>query len=495
MTEEQVDQQILELQRRARTAVDAGAILVQLGNLCLRHHRLDEALSAFRQVIDSGRGSAVLRFNYGWFAKQAGRPHLALDQYAKALALGIKQPEEVHLNRANVYSELLLDSTSALKELEAALKLNPGYFPAWLNLGNLYEQMGRVHESRAAFIRALEIDPSSSSALARLADSHDFSVDSERTRSLKNSLLGFSRTTRDPDLYIALGRAAEQQGLYEEAWDHYRSANAIDRSSWPPYNRESIDQLVSAIIETCDESWLQKKSSSQVFSPIFICGSFRSGSTLLEQILAAHSAFVPGGEQEFFPRLVDRYFPHYPTDLSTVSPSRLAAWGNTYRSQIHVPIKKGSLFTDKRPDNIFYLGLIKAMFPKAKILVTLRDWRDTAISIFGTRLAPRFSYATDIADIHHQLQAQARLITHWAQLFKDDMAIVNYERLVDSPQATLGPILRGYGLNWEDSCLNFHKSDRPVRTASVLQVRSPMNKNSVERWRRFERCVPAGMFD
>jgi tetratricopeptide (TPR) repeat protein len=169
MTEEQVDQQILELQRRARTAVDAGALLVQLGNLCLRHHRLDEALSAFRQVIDSGRGSAVLRFNYGWFAKQAGRPHLALDQYAKALALGIKQPEEVHLNRANVYSELLLDSTSALKELEAALKLNPGYFPAWLNLGNLYEQMGQVNESRAAFMRALEIDPSSSSALARLA--------------------------------------------------------------------------------------------------------------------------------------------------------------------------------------------------------------------------------------------------------------------------------------------------------------------------------------
>jgi hypothetical protein len=160
-----------------------------------------------------------------------------------------------------------------------------------------------------------------------------------------------------------------------------------------------------------------------------------------------------------------------------------------------VPIKKGSRFTDKRPDNIFYLGLIKAMFPKAKILVTLRDWRDTATSIFATRLAPRFSYATDIADIRHQLQAQARLITHWSQLFKDDMIIVNYERLVESPRATLEPILLGYGLNWEDSCLNFHQSDRPVRTASVLQVRSPMNKNSVERWRRFERCVPAGMFD
>lgn len=495
MDTDQLEQSIAELQRRVRSAADPANSLMQLGQLCLQHHRLDDALSAFRQVIDSGRGSAVLRFNYGWFAKQAGKPHLALDQYAKALAAGIKQPEEVHLNRANVYSELLLDSTSALKELETALRLNPGYFPAWLNLGNLYEQMGQVDQSQAAFVRCLEIDPTSSVALARLADSHDFSVDSARIRTLKNSLLRFSQTSRDPDLYIALGRAAEQQGLYEEAWDHYRSANAIDRSSWPPYNRENVDNLVSAIIETCDESWLRKVSSSQVFAPIFICGSFRSGSTLLEQILAAHSAFVPGGEQEFFPRLVDRYLPGYPTELATVSSSRLGAWGNAYRSDIHVPIKKGSRFTDKRPDNIFYLGLIKAMFPKAKILVTLRDWRDTATSIFATRLAPRFSYATDIADIRHQLQAQARLITHWSQLFKDDMTIVNYERLVESPRATLEPILLGYGLNWEDSCLNFHQSDRPVRTASVLQVRSPMNKNSVERWRRFERCVPAGMFD
>lgn len=495
MTEDQVDQQILELQRRVRTAVDPGGLLLQLGNLCLRHHRLDEALSAYRQVIDSRGVAATLCFNYGWFAKQAGKPHLALDQYARALAAGIRQPEEVHLNRSNVYSELLLDSGAALKELEIALTLNPRYLSAWLNLGNLFEQMGEVDRSRAAFARCLELDPSNPVALARLADSTNFALDDDFARSLERKLDMISKTVREPDLHFALGRAAEQQGRYSEAWTQYSAANAIDRAIQPPYVHERIDQQVSRVIELCDEKWLRQKSSAQVFAPVFICGSFRSGSTLLEQILAAHPGFVPGGEQEFFPRLVDRYFPSYPDELIDVRATRLSAWAKAYRSDIQVPLARDAHFTDKRPDNLFYLGLIKAMFPRAKILVTLRDWRDSAISIFSTRLSSRLPYATDISNIRHQLQAQDRLIRHWSALFKEDMNIVRYESLVEDPEATLSPILAMFGLSWDERYLDFYKSNRPVRTASVLQVRSPMNRKSIGRWRRFESCVPVGFFD
>jgi len=496
MDTDQINQTIDELQRRARTAADPAAALLTLGQFCLQHHRPDDVLSSYRQAIASGRGSvAGLSFNYAWFAKQAGKPHLALDQYARALAAGIQQPEEVHLNRANVLSEMLLDSAAALKELETAIGLNPIYVPAWLNLGNLHEQMGQMDQSRTAFLRCLEIDPTNSTALARLADSSDFSVDDEQSRNLKSQLMAVSDTTKDPDLYVALGRAAEQQGHYAEAWEHYTSANALDRAAQPNYSRDRVEAFIDAIIGTCSERWLAASATSQVFAPVFICGSFRSGSTLLEQILAAHPAFVPGGEQEFFPRLVDRNFPNYPRDLEAVKSSRLATWASAYRSDLHVKIPKGSFFTDKRPDNIFYLGLIKAMFPKAKILITLRDWRDTAISIFATRLGLRFPYATDIDDIRHQLQMQDHLIKHWAQLFRGDMTIVNYEELVANPKAILEPLLVGFGLSWDESCLQFYKSQRPVRTASVVQVRSPMNKNSIQRWKRFSGAVPGGFFD
>ena len=493
MAADPLDRTILELQRRIRTAADPMPILLELGQLCLRRHRTEEVLSSCRQLIDSGRASPVLHFNYGWFAKQAGKPQLALDQYARALAAGIAQPEEVHLNRANIFSDLLLDSGSALVELETAIRLNAAYLPAWLNLGNLYEQIGDVEKARAAFSRCLDIDPRHSTALARLADSMDFGLESEQHPTVQKRLESLAAVVQDADLRFSLGRAAEGRGDYDAAWGHYRAANELDRSANPPYSAESVDRWVDHLIKICDASWLKKYSTSQVFSPTFICGSFRSGSTLLEQMLAAHSAFVPGGELEFVPRLVDREFPNYPLHLENLRASRVSTWANAYRAEIPIAVPKGAQFTDKRPDNLFYLGLIKVMFPRAKILVTLRDWRDSAVSIFATRLAPRFSYATDISDIRHQLHVQARLIQHWSELFAGDLQIVRYEELIDNPRSVLEGVLGSYGLRWEEECLNFHRSSRPVRTASVLQVRSPLHKNSVRRWQRFERYVPADL--
>ncbi|MEX2328051.1 MAG: sulfotransferase, partial [Pseudomonadales bacterium] len=224
-----------------------------------------------------------------------------------------------------------------------------------------------------------------------------------------------------------------------------------------------------------------------------ICGMFRSGSTLVEQILAAHKAFVPAGEREFFHRLVARQFPHYPYGVHALDRDSLPNWARQYKNEsrrVFGDDIEGLRITDKRPDNFLYLGLIKAMFPKTKIVVTRRDWRDVAWSIYATRLGRNQNYATALADTRHYIEQHDRLIAHWEQLLGDDLHTVRYEQLIAEPELTIGAMLEFLGEAFDENCLRFNELENTVRTASVWQVRQPLYSTSVGRWRPFEQLVP-----
>lgn len=486
-----IESLIRELRLKARQSDTPTPVLLELGRVCLAHQRLDIALEAFREAIVRVPKSAVLRFNYGWFAKQAGRAALALDQYGAALALGIDRPEEVHLNRANVFSELSADPDSARRELERALMLNPSYLPAWLNLGNLAEQGGDRESAQKAFTRCLACEPRHPTALARLADSMSFESVDAAAADLLQRLESVYATTADPDLAFALGRIAEQGGDGERAWRYYSQGNAIDSDRGLRYDAESVERTVDVLTAQCTPEWLTRYATTQPFEPVFICGSFRSGSTLLEQMLAAHPSFSPTGERDFLPRLIAQEFPTYPQGLEPLQRSRLESFAIAYRQPWKNLAKSGLRVTDKRPDNLFYLGLIKTIFPKARILLTRRDWRDVASSLFTTRLGPVAAYATDLSSIRRHLSAEQRLGSHWARLFGADLQIVDYEQLIAKPKETLGAVLEGLGERWNDRCLDFHGLTNPVRTASVWQVRVPLHASSIGRWRRFDAAFVA----
>jgi hypothetical protein len=215
---------------------------------------------------------------------------------------------------------------------------------------------------------------------------------------------------------------------------------------------------------------------------------FRSGSTLLEQMLAAHPAFLAGGERQFIPRWVRRHCPRYPQDLSSLSPEALSIAAAGYLRERD---PAGKRLTDKRPDNFLYLGVIKAMFPKAKILVTERDWRDIAVSVFATRLGAAAGYATDLGHIRHYICEQQRLLEQWRVLFGEDLITVRYESLVSSPRETLDTVFHAMGLSWDERVLDFHRLRNPVRTASVWQVRAPLHRDSIGRWQRFAAAFDA----
>ena len=460
------------------------AVLDELGRYCLAHGRAGVAVDAYERHLASHPDSAVAHFNCAWYATRAGRHEFAIEHYAKALALGIGRPEEVHLNIANLCSGQLRDDARARQHLDKALAINPAYAAAWFNLGNLAEQQGDREEARRCFSRCLELEPGNVVALARLADTHDFTAGAESE--LLTRLASAARQSHDPDLHFALGRAHEQRGEYADAWRHFEVANAQDKRAFPVYEPADWERRIDRIIAICTPEWLARLAQDQPRAPAFICGMFRSGSTLVEQVLAAHPSFRPAGEREFFPRLVAGALPGYPDGLEALKPQQVHAWSRAYAEESERVFGRGARLTDKRPDNFLYLGLIKALFPRAKVVVTLRDWRDVATSVFATRLGPAAPYSTDLRNIRHFVAQHDRLIAHWCSLFGDDLVTVRYEDLIGEPRVTIEKLLASLGEPWNERCLAFHELRNTVQTASVWQVRQPLYSGSVGRWKRFE---------
>jgi tetratricopeptide (TPR) repeat protein/LPS sulfotransferase NodH len=452
---------------------------------------LDPALRAYERYLESTPEAATAAFNYAWYLGKSGQFEAAIAAYRQALELGIGTPEEVHLNIANILMDHLGKPALAREHLQQALALKPDYFGAHYNLGNLAEQLGDREEAARRFERCLEVDPASEAALARLAEVHRFQ---DRHDPLLARLEAAARTSRDSDLHFALGRAYEHLADFDPAWRHFAQGNALDRALLPPYQQAKTEAWFRRIEDICDRDWLAANSASESASdcgssqrPVFICGMFRTGSTLLEQILAAHPAFSAGGELEFFPRLVARELPAFPDGLEQIDTRQMAAWRQAHAGLCEKLGAPGGRLTDKRPDNFLYIGLIKALLPSAKFIVTERDWRDVAASIFGTRLGPRQNYATNLEDIAHYIALQRALVDHWESLLGDDLLRVRYEDLVSRPRDTVASLLQRLGEEWDERCLTFDRLEGSVRTASAWQVREPLHAKSIGRWKNHQR--------
>lgn len=477
---DKVQEQLAELLKHVSR--DLGKITQVASFVRQRGYPLDLVIQAFGKYVERTPNSAVGVYNHAYYLGKGGWFEEAIRQYQRALDLGIKAPEEAHLNMANIYMDHLGDDAKAREHLVAALAANPRYVQAHFNLGNLAERQGNRQEARDCFEKCLEIEPENEQALARLADAHRFTAPGDP---LLARLAERAPDSRNVDLHFALGRAYDQLEAYEKAWSHFVRANALDGASRPEYRQSRSEALIRRIIARCDGDWLSR-FGGESHEPVFVCGMFRSGSTLLEQILGAHPRFTAGGESEFFPRLVAGNFRGFPDGLERLDPASVADWKAQHAELSALRAGADSRLTDKRPDNFLYVGLIKAILPNAKFVVTERDWRDVAISIFSTRLGPGQGYATRLQDIRHYLDLHRTLIDHWAGLLGDDLIRVSYEELVNSPRETVGTLLERLGEEWNDACLEFDRQQSTVGTASVWQVRQPINPRSIGRWKNYE---------
>lgn len=447
---------------------------------------LAHALDAYRKYLDYQPTSANAAFNYAWYLAKDGQFEAAIRSFEHALSLGISAPEEAHLNIATICMDHLYARDSAREHLEKALALNAGYASAYYNLGNLAEQEGDRDRASGYFESCLQADPTNVSALARLSETRE-RID--RDDPLLARLVETAKDSNNSDVHFALGKAYEQLGDFESAWNAFTKGNALDDRAWPSYEPTRAETDFERIIALDSASEPNSDEGSRS-APVFICGMFRSGSTLLEQVLASHPRFVAGGESEFFPRLVARQLPDYPLGMDKVSNEQIRLWRQQHEEQLTRLVENSSRPTDKRPDNLLYLGLIKSVVPAARFVATERDWQDIATSVYSVRLGPGQAYARSLRDIRHYIALQSKLVDHWESLLGPDLIRVRYENLVQRPEETITKLLSFLGESWDERCLNFHELRNSVRTASVWQVREPLHSKSIGRWRKYrERFV------
>ncbi len=469
---------------------EAAALILEAN--ALRHAgRLVEAEAAYRGILRRWPELPDCWFNLGLVQRRAGNLHGALLSYQEALARGISRAEEVHLNRAVVYTRLHQDD-GAESELRAALKKNPSYVPALLNLANLYEDRGQREEAQTLYRQALALDPKCFLALARLANLQPPpACDEGLVARLRTALREPAASASDrADLGFALGRVLDARGEYAAAFAAYQAANRDSRASAPPpvafYDRAAQERVTEELLAV---PLPQPLAPAQAYAPrqrpIFVCGMYRSGSTLAEQLLAAHPEVAAGGELDLVPGLIASELLPFPASLPTTPRMKLERLAARYRDRLAALFPGAAWVTDKRPDNFFCIGLIKTLFPDAKIVHTTRNALDNCLSVFFLHLDPRLSYAFDLLDIGHFYRQYRRVMAYWKRLFAGDIVEFNYDEFVGAPVVAGERLFEALGLAWDPDYLQRANSQRAVRTASVWQVREPIYRTSSGRARNY----------
>lgn len=456
-----------------------GGYLDQLG-------QPEAAIRHYARLLSRNPGIASAHYNVALLYKKLKRYKEALASYEQAVQLGIEGIEEVYSNMGVLYSEMR-NEKKAQEMFERAIETDSRYIPALFNLAGLHEELGRREAAAELYERILEIDPRHWDSLARLAQLRRAEESADQTiESLQAALREDQGDLLAREgLFFALGNLLDAAGRYDEAFDAYRTANELGRLRNPTYERGVAEQGVDILRAFFDAYRVNSMATDIVASPVFICGMFRSGSSLVEQMLAAHPSVTAGGELEFLSRIVTGGLSPYPAKLQEMSRSDLEQLGNEYLARLDELFPGAKHVTDKKPDNFLHLGLVRCLFPRARIIYTRRNKADNCLSIFFQQLGGQLAYATDLGDIGHYFDLQQKLMSHWQACFGDRIFTVDYDELVQSPEPVLRELLDFLGLEWDENCLDFQNARTAVKTASVLQVRQPLHTESSGRWRNY----------
>ncbi|NWG93060.1 MAG: sulfotransferase [Parvularculaceae bacterium] len=457
-----------------------------------------EFLSVLRRTPDL----PDLWYEFARMLKAKGHYELALAAYEEALARGADRPEEIHLNRGVIFADHLRRETDAEAELKEAIAHNPDYAPAWLNLGNLREEVGDKSGAIECYNRILP--PTDETEAPHIDCRHEALARLWQLvppNSLADPFLGRleaaarSKRLLPPEtranLFYALGRSLDALRAYDRAFAAYAEANRFARKAGPPYDRAAIVAEVDRLIEAFPTAARRGAGSDGAPEPVFICGMFRSGSTLVEQVLAAHPAVTAGGELNLLNRITEADLAPFPQSIRLLSDAKAERLAANYRRDLvrlfPASAAPGSIVTDKRPDNFLRIGLIKRLFPGAKIIHTVRHPVDTCLSVFFQHIDQTIvGYASDLADCGRYYSQYRRLMAHWKSVYSTDIFDFDYDRFVDEPRAQIQSLLEFLGLPWAERCLEFHTLKNPVKTASYWQVRRPLYRDSSGRRRHYE---------
>ena len=490
-----------------------------LGLAYLEIGRVPEAIAAFQHAVSSNpryvdayfrmgialeklgdRGSAIVAYDRAtelqpslseaWFRAGAlvytmGHPDEAIGCFRRAAASGPK----TRFGRLGAARALLTEErdVEAERVLRRMLALDPTNAMAHDLLGNLLAESGRFDEARDCFTRATTLAPLMAGSYydlvrCRPVTSADADLVARIEAALSTPGLELEPRMR---VHLALGKAADDLGEYDRAMQHFDAADVL-RPNSASFNSAAFDAEINRLIERCSPGVIGRATElgSADATPILITGMPRSGTTLVEQIISSHREVCAGGELNFWNE-------------------RGAAWHQAGRAEPDVPFlrvaaadylrvlraigPKASRVTDKMPFNFLWAGLIHRAFPRATIVHCRRAAIDTALSIHQTLFHSGLAFPTGGSKLVAYFRGYQRLIEHWRRVLPADRFIeVEYEDLTREPEPVIRRIIAGCCLPWEKACLRPECNPRSVKTPSKWQTRQPINRQSVERWRRYE---------
>lgn len=480
-TAKRLEEAVILDSRRAEVLAKLGAVLCCLG-------RFGEAETVIRRAIELKPNFAAAHLNLGTLLRDKGE--FAASE--TALRRAVKQDSKDVQALASL--GLTLGMRGRLREareyFERALRMKPRDAATLASLGWLAGIEGRFEDAEKCHRAALETNPRHPGAWALLAGLRRMTdADKDWQQGVERTLAEGVPAVEELKLRYAMGKYFDDLGKHSRAFEQYKRANELQKLLVAPYDHAARTKFVDEMISgyTTERLARAAKGASESARPVFVTGMMRSGTSLVEQIIASHPQALGAGELDFWNVAARKQ--REVTDKGLDEPLARKL-GESYLKVLEQHSSSAVRIVDKSTFNTDHLGLIHQVLPRARIIYVLRDPIDNCLSCYFQDFANAASFTMDLSDLAHYYREHHRLLAHWrAALPEGALLVVPYAELIAEPETWSRRIIEFAGLEWDSRCLEFHKTQRSVLTASSWQVRQPIYSRSVGRWRNYEKFI------
>ena len=470
-----------------------------LGLILAEQKKDDQAIKCYEKGINIDPSFAMIYNNMGllFFKNKAAENIKKVENfYKKAISLNKKIPEP-HNNLGNLYDYLdkIHDAINCYKK---AIDINPKFSYAHHNLGTAYVTIGKFDKAKKHFKESIKLNPNFTITHRSLSRITKYNNDDEHFIELKKIYknLNINDSEKRIELGYALGKAFDDTKNFDQSFKHYEEANLLQRKKIDfslKIEKGKFEEIKNIYNKKLFDKY--KNSDHIDDSPIFIIGMPRSCTTLVEQILSSHPNVYGAEEVEFIPLLIEKNFMDknlrlFLKRIIDFDKKALKKIGEEYINKMKNVSNNSDRTTDKLPINFLYVGFIKLILPKSKIIHCYRNSKDNCLSIFKNQFSSgKIKFAYDMNEIVEYYNIYNNLMKYWKNLLPDFIYDLKYESLVSNTKTEIQNLLKNCDLTWNNDCVNFHNNKRSIKTASDTQVRNKIYSSSIDSWKNYEKYL------
>ena len=460
-----------------------------IGSSLQRMGNLEMALDKFLHVVQIDKNNTAAYNNIGNVFKTLKKFERAKENYNKALNINPKFVNAL-VNLGNLYFEIN-DYKEAIVNLEKAIEINPDLAQAHYNLGIVFQSLGEFEKSKNHMEKVLSIDPKNTNADKILSRYTKYTKENPHIQNMEKKLLELNLTDyHKSNLNFALGKAYEDICDYEKSFLNIKLGNDI-KKKLSKYNIEKDIKTLRQTKKLFEENNFSINKKLPKKEMIFIVGMPRSGTSLIEQIVSAHSLVYGCGELDFLNRIIKReFFTNDNIDtikFKNLNDDNIENLTNDYLNFVEKFELHSSKYTDKAPLNFIWIGFIKIFFPNSKIIHCVRESKDNILSLYKNSFDEHLNFTYDFDDLFVFYKEYLELMDFWKKKFPDTIYDAVYEKIINEPKNEIEKLLKYCDLEYEENCLKFYNNKRLIKTVSSSQARKPIYNSSVSSFRNYEK--------